>query len=80
VFVKDDGPFSSVYDPEHPDYIFKEKRKEKTHWNEVVYNCYVYNGNYPEVIRDAIALRGNWKLLNHNALCAIQVKQQKSRS
>lgn len=63
-----------MYDPKDPEYIHTEMRKVKPLWNERMLSFFGYNGNYPEVLRNALVLRGNWKILHYNEMCAIQVK------
>jgi hypothetical protein len=69
-----------VYDPNNPNYIYKEIRKTKLMWNEKQLSFFGYNGNYPEVIRNALEKRGNWKVLQYNEMCALQVKQKVASS
>ena len=69
----------SLYNPENSLYVHREKRKVRDGWNNFTYTAFVYNCNYPEILRSALWDRGCWDVLNYQELTE-QVQGRKVKS
>lgn len=82
--MKSLATYRSLYNPIDACYIWAEARKTKPFWNEKTYTFFGYNGNYPELIKNALKNRGCWTNLDYNDACQLQMsksaKHQKARA